>query len=120
MTNEETKVSTENKEVKDSNCTCLCAHPLTKKILTIALGSFIGCYCALSLFSAIHKPPIPKMPPMGLPPAQQMMYHPHHHSISDFERRPHFDKEKHNFNQSKDFKKPDFTPAKDKATPDKK
>ena len=42
-----------NVEIKQE---CFCQKRF-KDVLAIAIGSFIGVYCALSLFAAIHKPP---------------------------------------------------------------
>ena len=54
---EEIKVN-ENKEEK---CCCVCRlfkSEEFKKFLIIALGTFTGVFCALSLFVALHKPPM--------------------------------------------------------------
>ena len=48
----------ENKEIKHE---CICHSKGFRKFLTIALGTFVGVYCALSLFAALHRPPM--MPP---------------------------------------------------------
>ena len=53
MANEEIEVKKEEK----FECSCEFCKA-TKKILTIALGTFIGFYCAMSLFFALHKPPM--------------------------------------------------------------
>lgn len=50
------EIKTEEKE-----CKCFCKSEAFKKFLTIALGTFVGVYCALSLFAALHRPPV--MPP---------------------------------------------------------
>ena len=50
-------------EKKDDECKCFCKSEGFRNFLTIALGTFVGVYAALSLFTAIHKPPI--MPPCG-------------------------------------------------------
>ena len=70
------EIKTEEKE-----CKCFCRSEGFRKFLIIALGTFVGVYCALSLFAALHRPPM--MPPMhgpygfggmrGCP--QQMMHH---------------------------------------------
>ncbi|MBR1776433.1 hypothetical protein IJ750_05115 [bacterium] len=52
------EIKTEEKE-----CKCFCHSKAFKNFLTIALGTFVGVYCALCLFTALHKPPM--MPPMG-------------------------------------------------------
>ena len=94
---EEIKTATEEKE-----CKCFCKNEAFRKILVIATGTFVGVFCALSLFAALHRPPM--MPPcrafgpMG-PCPQQVMQYKHH---------PHFDK-----GPRGDFGKRDFKPQKD-------
>ena len=44
---------------------CFCKSKGFRKFLVVAGGSFVGVFCALSLFAALHKPPMPPMPPMG-------------------------------------------------------
>ena len=59
-----------NEEIKQE---CYC-RKRAKDILTIAIGSFVGVYCALSLFTALHRPhfsPYPMFPMMQ----QGMMMH---------------------------------------------
>lgn len=65
---------------------CFCQSKGFRKFLVIALGTFVGVYSALCLFTALHRPPM--MPPQfgmmgGCPCHQQMFNHKHHH---------HFDK----------------------------
>ena len=50
----------ENKIVEEK--TCLCQSKGFKKFLIVAGGSFVGVFLALSLFAALHKPPMPPMP----------------------------------------------------------
>ncbi len=50
-------------EIKHADHECICKSHGFKKFLTVALGSFVGVYCALCLFCAIHKPIPPIMPP---------------------------------------------------------
>ena len=40
-------------------CKCFCKSEGVKKFIIVALGSFVGVYCALSLFAALHRPPMP-------------------------------------------------------------
>lgn len=40
-------------------CNCICKSKGFRKFLIVALGSFVGVFCALSLFAALHKPPMP-------------------------------------------------------------
>lgn len=60
----------EVKEIKEEEKTCFCKSKFVKKTLVIAIGSFIGVYCALSLFALTHKPPVHQfMGPMGPAPS---------------------------------------------------
>ncbi len=53
---------------------CFCKSKCFKKFLTIALGSFVGMYCALALFCALHRPPM-MHPMMPMPYYGAMMPH---------------------------------------------
>ncbi len=72
-----------NEETKTTECQheCFCKKRF-KDILVIAIGSFVGVYCALNLFCALHKPPFPPYP-MMMNPHGAMYAHPgafkHHH-----------------------------------------
>jgi len=46
---------------EEKECKCFCKSEGFRRFLTIALGTFVGVYAALSLFTAIHRPPM--MPP---------------------------------------------------------
>ena len=90
MTEEiKTEIKTETKE-----CNCICQSQAFKNILTIATGSFIGVFCALSLFAALHKPPMPAPCPFKGPMRPPMMQ-PHHfdrhsgymHHKRDFDKK---------------------------------
>lgn len=37
---------------------CICKSMGFRKFLVVALGSFVGVFCALCLFCALHKPPM--------------------------------------------------------------
>ena len=79
---------TEEIKVTEEKQTCLCQSKGFKKFLIVAGGSFVGVFLALSLFAALHKPPMPPMPmnPYAFGgPGPQMVRpcHCHHH---------HFDK----------------------------
>lgn len=68
---EEIKTAQENK--------CFCQSPFFKKFSTIALGTFVGGFCAISLFAALNKPPMMPMAPMMMPKAGfHHMMHNHH------------------------------------------
>ena len=88
MTNEN------NIEVKNETCKCFCQSEWFKKFLTKALAVFVGTYCALSLFAALHKPPMPPCPfakgPM-MRPAMHCHHH-HFHGQKDFRRDFHHKK----------------------------
>ena len=82
MSDEQQKVTIEAKEEHK----CFCQSKGFRKFLVIALGTFVGVYSALCLFTALHRPPM--MPPQfgmmgGCPCQHQFMKHKHHH---------HFDK----------------------------
>ena len=66
---------TEKLEIKHE---CFCQSKWIRKFLTTALGTFVGVFCALSLFAALHKPP---MPPCASAHCQMMRpaMHCHHH-----------------------------------------
>lgn len=68
----------ENKivEVKQE---CFCQSKGFRKFLTIALGSFVGVFCALSLFAALHKPPMPHCPFAYGKMMRPAMHCNHHH-----------------------------------------
>lgn len=71
--NEENKI-----EVKTENCNCFCKTEGFRNFLVIALGSFVGVFSALSLFAALHKPPMIKHIPYGIKrPCHCQMYHFH-------------------------------------------
>ena len=88
MTNEnncETRLVREEK-------TCLCQSKGFKKFVIIAGGSFVGVFCALSLFAALHKPPMMYGPFGPAPMMRTCPYHAHHvmknrHYKGDFHRK---------------------------------
>lgn len=75
-----------NVEVKDERHECFCHSKWFRKFLIISLGTFVGVYFALCLFTAIHKPPM--MPHPFACPCGCMMKHSHHHH---FDRSPRGD-----------------------------
>lgn len=77
-------MSDEIKIEEEKKCDCICHSKGFRKFLTVAAGTFVGVYLALSLFAAIHKPPMPV--PMQAPcPCQQMMFR-HHFGPQHFDR----------------------------------
>ena len=75
----------ENKIVETKH-ECICQSKWFRKFLTVAVGSFVGVFCALSLFAALHKPPMPPCPfshgPMMRPCHCKM-----HHHFNKFEKK---------------------------------
>ena len=88
----------ENKiEVKEAK-TCFCQSEWFKKFLTKTLAVFVGTFCALSLFSALHRPKMPPCPYKMMRPAIGCQHHFHH-----FEKGP-----RHGYYHNKRFEKCDF------------
>lgn len=58
-------MSEESKNTEEKECKCFCKSKEFKNFLTIALGSFVGVYAALSLFTAMHRPPVMPCPYRG-------------------------------------------------------
>lgn len=86
---------------------CLCQSKGFRKFLTVALGTFVGVYCALSLFAAVHRPPM--MPPCISfnpynPPAAAFMRHPCKHK-HHFRIEQRFDKQRFNKEFNNDAQK---------------
>ena len=44
-------------KTEEKECKCFCRSEGVKKFVVVALGTFVGVYCALSLFVATHRPP---------------------------------------------------------------
>ena len=64
---------------------CFCQNENFKKFLVIALGTFVGVYAALSLFAAVHRPPM-RPCPMGYGARGQF------EAPCPYKHRHHFDK----------------------------
>jgi len=58
----------ENKTVEEEKHTCLCRSKGFRKFLIVTGGTFVGVFLALSLFAALHKPPMPAPCPMQMMP----------------------------------------------------
>ena len=87
----------ETKETEKKKC-CCCACEIVKKIVIIALGTFIGVYGSLSLFAATHKPNFKKFKApqhyvMPNPHANQMQkgFHPDKPGMFDSQGPKHFE-----------------------------
>lgn len=63
-------------EIKqEKECKCLCHSKGFRDFLKIALGSFVGVFFGLTLFAALHKPPMPPCPyGMMRPPVHHGMH----------------------------------------------
>ena len=86
---------------------CFCQSEWFKKFLTKTLAVFVGTFSALSLFAALHKPPMPPCPyghrAMMKPPIH---CHHHHFKRQDFKRGDFHKKMEHrDFDR---FEKRDF------------
>ena len=76
-----------------------------RSFLVISLGSFVGVFCAMSLFCALHKPSVPPMP----------HFYGHHYGISKHYNHGFHKHHKKQFEKyHKEFKK-DFKKALDKS-----
>jgi len=87
------EIKTEEKE-----CKCFCKSKGFRNFVTIALGTFVGVYCALSLFAALHRPPM--MPPNAFGPN----FGPRHGCPVKMIRHHHFRGDR------PDFQRPDKMP----------
>ena len=94
-------MSEENRiETNGENCKCFCQSKWFKKFITKTLAVFVGVFCALSLFAALHKPPMPPCPYMPgymAPPC----YHKMHKFHNFYGKKADFHKKMMN----KDFKR---------------
>ena len=83
-------------EIKTENeNNCFCKSKGFRKFLITALGTFVGVFCALSLFTALHRPPM--MPcPFDCHRFKPVPYHMMHIKPEGFEKqkfhKPNFDK----------------------------
>ena len=87
-------MSNENYNVEVKEEKCFCQSKWFRKFLLTTLGSFLGVFLALSLFAAMHKPPMmsPACPcGCGCPMMRPAMMHHHHHfdrgDRGDFHRK---------------------------------
>ena len=55
-------------KTEEKECKCFCRSEGVKKFVVVALGTFVGVYCALSLFVAMHRPPQMHRGPHMYPP----------------------------------------------------
>lgn len=77
-------MSEEIKNNENEKETCLCKNKAFRKFVLIATGTFVGVFCALSLFAALHKPPIMPPAPFGDPMMQPRPCHCQHYKQRDF------------------------------------
>ena len=71
MTNENNEIKVIQEEK------CFCKSKFFKSFASVALGTFVGGFCAISLFAALNKPP---MMPFHHP-MMSGFHHPHHHMM---------------------------------------
>ena len=90
-----------NENIKDDNNTCICQSKWFRKLLINTFGTFLGVFLALSLFAALHKPPM-----MGCPCHFKMMPPPMHHQFDRMEKGPRGDFHKRNMSGKYDEKAP--------------
>ena len=91
---EEIKITTEKE--------CFCQSKGFRKFLVVSLGSFVGVFCALSLFCALHKPPMPMNPyafPMHPKMHHGMMKHQDHDCECHKKIKKHSEEFKKEFNK---------------------
>ena len=74
--------------IKETECKCFCRSEGFRNFLITALGTFVGAYMALSLFTAIHKPPIPCHRFM-FPMMQMQEQYNHHRDFRRIDRKFH-------------------------------
>ena len=84
---------------KKEKCNCICCSEGFRDFLKIAAGSFAGVFLALTLFAALHKPPMMRCCPFVRP----MTPPPMHYQFDRGMKRPdggfHKKFEKPNFNR---------------------
>lgn len=80
-------MSDENQKNELEKETCLCKSKAFRKFILIASGTFVGVFCALSLFAALHKPPVMHPAPFGAPMMQPCPCHCQHYYQRDFKER---------------------------------
>ena len=64
---------TEEIKEEKTECKCIVHCECVRKFFIVALGSFVGVFCALCLFTALHRPPCGPCPvgPNMRPPMEQ-------------------------------------------------
>lgn len=98
-------------EKNQCKCGCICHNEFFQRTVAVAIGSFVGVFCAISLFAALHKPPMPcpmgPMHPQMRPPIEYNRGHidryKNHHG--EF-KKDHYEKYE-KIKKDKDFKKKD-------------
>lgn len=89
-------MSEENKiEVKEETCNCICKSKGFRNFVVVATGSFVGVFCALSLFAALHKPPMPMPCHPAIYGMRAPLTQPHHFTKHHKGPRGDFHKMKH-------------------------
>lgn len=97
---------TEENKIVEVKKECLCQSKWFKEFITKTLAVFVGAFCALSLFAALHKPPMPPCP-FGHGPMMRPGMHCHHHFYKHAKCGHHKKFEKRDFKklENKDFQR---------------
>lgn len=77
-------------ETKTETCNCICKSEGFRNFLVVATGTFVGAFCALSLFAALNKPPMPY--PMHCAHMRPYIAQPHHFAKHHKGQKHHFHK----------------------------
>jgi len=93
--------------IKETECKCFCKSEGFRNFLITALGTFAGVYMALSLFSAIHKPPMPCPCHFMNPMVQTQGHFRHHRDFHKMDKKFHKDF-KGEMNEGNKVKTPDI------------
>ena len=86
-------MTNENERIEEVKHECLCQNKGFRNFLVIATGTFVGVFCALSLFAALHKPPMM----MPCPCHRMMGHHMPPIEMQNFRGRHHGEFRKHEF-----------------------
>lgn len=77
-------------------CKCFVHCECVRKFFIVALGSFVGVFCALCLFAALHKPPCkgpcPIGPKMNAPVEHQQKFNHKDFKGGEHHKMPHAEK----------------------------
>ena len=95
----------DEQKIEEKECKCICQSKWFKKFLVVSVGSFVGVFCALSLFAALHRPPVAPCPFRGPYMRPPMAYQMHHFNRRGIPGDFHQKMVKERFNQKAQFEK---------------